>query len=351
MIGSHLQAEYKLIDVIAEHVLKHRRSYFSAKSTKLLSDTELDVGHLKKKRKLDDVRMIRDQGLVKTNVFKVVNIKISDYSGGSNFQEKSKVGNISKGIDVIQETYCRKKLLLVLDNADDLNDIENLLKKSDCLAPGSKIIVTRREKNSLLNLGKVYSTHKRSVFVTSSSQSNHDVFLSFRGEDTRYEFMRDFVKALGDKCINTFIENDLQRGEEILGELSRAIEMSVISVIVISENFVSSTWCLNELVKILECKKNGLLVLPIFYKADPVEICNPNGNFGVALAKHEKFEENMENVQRWKAALNEVASLPGLHYNDEYVFIDYSYLLYTFNGYYLLLRYIYIYIYIFFFTR
>ena len=67
---------------------------------------------LKQKRKLDVVRMIRDHGLVKTNVFKVVNIKISDYSGGSNFREKSKVGNISKGIDVIQETYCRKKTSL-----------------------------------------------------------------------------------------------------------------------------------------------------------------------------------------------------------------------------------------------
>ena len=220
-----------------------------------------------------------------------------------------------------------------------MNDIENLLKKSDCLAPGSKIIVTRREKNSLLNLGKVHSTHKRSVFLTSSSQSYHDVFLSFRGEDTRYEFMCDFVKALGDKRINTFIENDLPRGKEILGELSRAIEMLVISIIVISENFASSTWCLNELVKILEYKKNSQLILPIFYKVDPVEICSANGNFGVALAKHEKFEENMENVQRWKAALNEVASFPELHYNDEYVFIDYSYLLYNFNGYYLLLRY------------
>ena len=67
MIGSHLQAEDKLIDVIAEHVLKHCRSYFSVKSTKLHSDTELDVGHLKQKRKLDVVRMIRDHGLVKIN--------------------------------------------------------------------------------------------------------------------------------------------------------------------------------------------------------------------------------------------------------------------------------------------
>ena len=50
MIGS--QYEAKLINGIAEHVLEHRRSYFSAKSTKLHSDTELDVGHLKKKTKV-----------------------------------------------------------------------------------------------------------------------------------------------------------------------------------------------------------------------------------------------------------------------------------------------------------
>ena len=122
--------------------------------------------------------------------------------------------------------------------------------------------------------------------------------MSFRGEDTRYEFIRDFIKALSDKHINTFIENDLQRGEGILGELLRAIEISVISIIFIFENYATYTWCLYELVKILECKKNGQLFLPIFYEVDPVGICNQNGNFGVALAKHEKIEENMEKVQR-----------------------------------------------------
>ena len=309
MIGSHLTFESKAIQGIVEHISEHCTSYFSAKSTKSHSETELDVSHLNKKLELD---------VGKTNILRVVNIKISDYSGGSKFRENSKVGNTSKGIKVIQEAH-RKRLLLFFENVDELNEIENLLKKSDWLARGSKIIITR-EKNLLPIVGKGHSTYRRSAFFTSSSQWNHDVFLSFRGKDTRYEFIRDFIKTLGDKHINTFIENDLQRGEEILGELLRAIEISVISIIIIFENYATYTWCLYELVKILECKKNGQLFLPIFYEVDPVGICNQNGNFGVALAKHEKIEENMEKVQRWKAALNEVAKLPGFHYNDEYVF-------------------------------
>ena len=53
---------------------------------------------------------------------------------------------------MIQEAY-RKRLLLFFENVDELNKIENLLKKGDWLAWGSKIIITR-EKNLLPILGK-----------------------------------------------------------------------------------------------------------------------------------------------------------------------------------------------------
>ena len=65
----------------------------------------------------------------------------------------------------------------------------------------------------------------------------YDVFLSFRGEDTRNGFTSHLHQALCDKGINTFIDNDLHRGEEISQELVRAIESSMISVIVFSEHF------------------------------------------------------------------------------------------------------------------
>ena len=90
-----------------------------------------------------------------------------------------------------------------------------------------------------------------------TSRFIHDVFLSFRGEDTRYNFTSHLYQALCDKGFNTFIDNDLRRGEEISTELLKAIESSMISIVVFSDNYASSGWCLDELVKILECRNNG----------------------------------------------------------------------------------------------
>ena len=124
----------------------------------------------------------------------------------------------------------------------------------------------------LTNEGASSSTHRW----------NYDVFLSFRGEDTRCNFTGHLYKALCDQGFNTFIDNDLQRGEEISMELLKAIELSKISIVVFSKNFASSTWCLNELIKIFECKSNGQRVLPIFYKLDPSEIRKQDTEYGIA---------------------------------------------------------------------
>ena len=61
---------------------------------------------------------------------------------------------------------------------------------------------------------------------SSTARYMYDVFLSFRGEDTRYNFTSHLYKALCDKGFNTFIDDDnLQRGEEISTELLKAIEI------------------------------------------------------------------------------------------------------------------------------
>ena len=167
----------------------------------------------------------------------------------------------------------------------------------------------------------VFLTNEEASSSSSAHRWDYDVFLSFQGEDTRNNFTSHLYKALCDKGINTFIDNDLQRGEEISMELLKAIELSKISIVVFSKNFTSSTWCLNELIKIFECKSNGQRVLPIFYKVDPSEIRKQDEEFGVALAKHEeKFKDDIEKVQRWRKTLTEAANLSGFPYNDGYVF-------------------------------
>jgi hypothetical protein len=163
----------------------------------------------------------------------------------------------------------------------------------------------------------------------SSSSSTHrskkfDVFLSFRGEDTRLGFTGHLYNALRQQGIHTFIDNNLQRGGKISDELFKTIEDSTISIIIFSENYASSAWCLDELDKIVECKKNDHLVVPVFYKVDPSEVRNQKGKFGKDLAKCEKNCKDDKKKQRWKKALCEVANISGWHYQDKYVFSDYS---------------------------
>ncbi|KAH1247769.1 TMV resistance protein N [Glycine max] len=171
--------------------------------------------------------------------------------------------------------------------------------------------------------------------VPSSSSFTNDVFLSFRGEDTRYSFTGNLCRALRDSGIHTFVDDDeLQRGDEITSELEKEIEDSRFFIIVLSQNYASSSFCLNVLAYILECvKRKRLLVLPIFYKVDPSSIRFHGGSFGEALANHEmKFkakmdglEHNMEKLEKWKMALHETANFSGYHFKQgdgyEYEFI------------------------------
>ncbi|KAF3948095.1 hypothetical protein CMV_025862 [Castanea mollissima] len=81
-------------------------------------------------------------------------------------------------------------------------------------------------------------------------------------------------------------------------------------------SFRGSKWCLDELVKIVECWENNQMVLlrPIFYNVEPSEVRNPLGNFGIALANHEK--EFKEKMQRWREALSKAANVSGSHYQE-----------------------------------
>ena len=167
-------------------------------------------------------------------------------------------------------------------------------------------------------------TNKRAFSSSFTQRCKYDVFLSFRGEDTRNGFTSNLNGILRHNGINTFMDDELQRGEKISTKLFEAIESSKISIIVFSKNYATSTWCLDELVKILECKKKGQVVFPVFYKVDPSEVRSQKGKFGEALAKHEEsFKYDTNKVQSWRAALNEAGNLSGWHYKNEYVLNHY----------------------------
>ncbi|XP_073262955.1 LOW QUALITY PROTEIN: TMV resistance protein N-like [Populus alba] len=169
----------------------------------------------------------------------------------------------------------------------------------------------KRRKADLTEMTEPESSHSR-------PEGAYDVFLSFRGEDTRKTFVDHLYTALVQAGIHTFRDDDeLPRGEEISEHLLEAIRESKISIVVFSKGYASSRWCLNELVEILKCKnrKTGQIVIPIFYDIDPSYVRKQNGSFAEAFVKHEeRFEEKL--VKEWRKALEEAGNLSGWNLND-----------------------------------
>jgi len=116
---------------------------------------------------------------------------------------------------------------------------------------------------------------------------SYEVFLSFRGEDTCASFTSHLYASLQNAGINIFRDDDsLIRGDHISKALLQAIEKSQIAVIVFSINYANSQWCLNVLVKIMECHRTiGQVVLPIFYNVDQSEVRHQKGEFWKSISK------------------------------------------------------------------
>ncbi|XP_014520385.1 TMV resistance protein N [Vigna radiata var. radiata] len=159
------------------------------------------------------------------------------------------------------------------------------------------------------------------MYSSFSSSSNtkpekHEVFISFKSEDTRKTFTSHLNGALKRRDIETYTECKVERGEEMPLTHVRAIEESKLSLIVFSKNYADSR-CLDELVKIVECgKRKRHIVLPVFYDIDPSDVRNQRGTFAEAFAKHEKHFEEKKKVREWRNALVEAANFSGWDCND-----------------------------------
>ncbi|CAL8997833.1 unnamed protein product [Prunus brigantina] len=150
----------------------------------------------------------------------------------------------------------------------------------------------------------------RAAREASSIQWKYHIFLSFRGEDTRNGFTSHLHKALESRGYDVFMdEDDLQVGQVIKPELLQAIEKSKISVIVLSTRYADSSWCLDELVKIMECRRTlNQIVLPIFYKVDPSDVRKQTGTLESDFKKH-TIRHKDDVVKEWRKALTEAANL------------------------------------------
>lgn len=158
-----------------------------------------------------------------------------------------------------------------------------------------------------------------STSLYSTPQWKHDVFLNFYGKDTCKNFTDHLYIALKQKGIDVFRDDEkLKRGTFIDLELMKAISESKYAIVILSENYAFSRWCLDELAKILQFMKHTrLTVLPNFYYVNPSAVQNQTETFAKAFAKHEDDPKvSKEKFQIWKTASREVGNISRWHLHD-----------------------------------
>ncbi|KAF7852399.1 hypothetical protein BT93_L0944 [Corymbia citriodora subsp. variegata] len=144
---------------------------------------------------------------------------------------------------------------------------------------------------------------------------DYDVFLSFRGLDTRRDIADYLYTSLMKAGIQAYRDNEeLPIGEEIAPKLRQAIKRSEILIPILSKEYAASPWCLMELVQMVECKENwGRKIMPIFYDVAPSEVRHQTGNYREAITLHinKRRRYDDETIQKWKEALSKVGTLRG----------------------------------------
>nr|AXU93588.1 RPP4/RPP5-like protein [Arabidopsis thaliana]AXU93631.1 RPP4/RPP5-like protein [Arabidopsis thaliana]AXU93644.1 RPP4/RPP5-like protein [Arabidopsis thaliana] len=146
---------------------------------------------------------------------------------------------------------------------------------------------------------------------SSPSSRRYDVFPSFSGVDVRKTFLSHLIEALDRRSINTFMDHGIVRSCIIADALITAIREARISIVIFSENYASSTWCLNELVEIHKCYEKGeQMVIPVFYDVGPSHVRKQIGEFGDVFKKtcEDKPEDQK---QRWVKALTYISNIAG----------------------------------------
>lgn len=138
--------------------------------------------------------------------------------------------------------------------------------------------------------------------ISISYPIRYDAFLSFRGLDTQYAFIDYLYDALCRSGIPTFIDDpELRSGDVISDALLQAIHESKTYIVVFSENYTSSSWCLDELAEILECSKTTQrLIISVYYNIEASVVRYQTGSFEEFLKKHQtRFDMERLKMCRW----------------------------------------------------
>ncbi|KAL3746470.1 hypothetical protein ACJRO7_015433, partial [Eucalyptus globulus] len=152
-----------------------------------------------------------------------------------------------------------------------------------------------------------------------------DVFLSFRGSDTRLNFTDHLYHSMVIAGLQVFLDSEELEDGKRINEVLKAVDESQIYIPIFSRNFATSSWCLREVAHMEECtsKSDGKkVIIPIFYdvKTDDVKlktdlykkaICKHKRNFFSFFGLKHKGKFDSHELARWERALIKVGGIKG----------------------------------------
>lgn len=122
------------------------------------------------------------------------------------------------------------------------------------------------------------------------------------------------MSTLTDAGINVFTDNDKGNGIE-LQKFCKRIEESKIALVIFSERYIESHFCLDELVTMDKlAKEDKLLVIPVFYIVKPSDVKNLKGEFGRRFKEMRvRYQDEHEKVMKWQTSVKSIAKTTGIH--------------------------------------
>ncbi|KAK4269983.1 hypothetical protein QN277_023074 [Acacia crassicarpa] len=218
--------------------------------------------------------------------------------------------NESEEIKNIVECVCEilnKKDLFIANHPVGVNfRMQNVTKMSE-IHPPNDVHLQQLRKRRMGGRGSKYD------------KARYDVFVSFRGKNTRTSFATHLYSSLSNAGILVFKDDaNHLKGLDITTELARAIECSTISIIIFPRDYASSRFCLRELSMIMELyRAQHQVVLLVFYGVEPSNVRHQTSSFG------EGFKDLIRGISpikvevlRWRTDLRDAGSLSGfaMHY-------------------------------------
>lgn len=149
----------------------------------------------------------------------------------------------------------------------------------------------------------------------SSRNWKNDVFLSFYGNDVRKTLISHLYKEFSIRRISAINDDMLASGDDLATELVHGIRESRIAIVVLSNNYASSSWCLDELVEIIKCGDEiGQQVIPVYYGVEPAHIRTQILDLGKASKKGYTVDNYKQ--QKWVEALTVLDQHKGYYFTD-----------------------------------